>query len=165
MKPRKALSSVFGTLIDAVALPLVGFALGNIIGTLAGGQVADRFVFHRINIAAMLTIAGCVALPWFLWQPGVRITVTLGVAFAFFNAMARPPLLAAMADVPPDVRGIVMGLNSTVASVGWLTAALVGGWFYAGAGFAGFGPLMAVMCIAGAAVVVPDSRVRRRRSA
>ena len=158
------LRTAYDLTIDAVALPLVGFALGNIIGTVAGGQVADRFAYCRISFAATLATAGCVALPWFLWQPGVTITVTLGVVFAFFNAMARPPLLTAMADVPPDVRGVVMGLNSTFASVGWLTAALVGGWFYAGVGFAGFGPLMAVMCIAGAAVVIPDSRVRRRHS-
>jgi DHA1 family inner membrane transport protein len=156
------LRTAYDLAIEAVALPLVGFALGNIIGTVTGGQVADRFPYRRISFAATLATAGCVALPWFLWQPSVTITVTLGVVFAFFNAMARPPLLAAMADVPPDVRGVVMGLNSTVASVGWFTAALVGGWFYAGVGFAGFGPFMAVMCIAGAVVVVPDSRIRRR---
>ena len=121
-------------------------------------------MYRRISFAVTLATAGCVALPWFLWQPGVTTTVALGVAFAFFNAMARPPLLAAMADVPPDVRGVVMGLNSSVASIGWLVAALVGGWFYAGVGFAGFGPMMAVMCIAGAVIVVPDSRLRRRYS-
>lgn len=158
------LRTAYDLTIDAVALPLAGFALGNIVGTVAGGQVADRFAYRRISFAATLATAGGVALPWFLWQPGITITVTLGVAFAFFNAMARPPLLAAMADVPTEVRGVVMGLNSTVASVGWLTAALVGGWFYAGVGFAGFGPLMAVMCTAGALVVVPDSRVRRRHA-
>jgi len=158
------LRTAYDLAIEAVALPLVGFALGNIIGTITGGQIADRFAYRRISFATALAVAGCVALPWFLWQPGVTITVALGVVFAFFNAMSRPPLLAAMADVPPEVRGVIMGLNSTFASLGWLTAALVGGWFYTGVGFVGFGPLMAVMCIAGAVVVVPDSRIRQRHS-
>ncbi|OED42783.1 hypothetical protein AB833_05470 [Chromatiales bacterium (ex Bugula neritina AB1)] len=148
--------------IDKVALPLVVFALGNILGTFVGGQVADRFPYRRISFAVALAIAGCIAIPWFLWQPGVIITVTLGVLFAFFDAISRPPLLAALAEVPPDVRGVIMGMNSSIASIGWLIAALVGGWFYAGVGFSGFSPLMSAMCFVGALVVVPDSRVRQR---
>jgi len=148
--------------IESVALPLVGFALGNIVGTILGGQVADRFPRRRIIFAVALCIAGCVALPWFLWQPSLKITVALGVVFAFFDALARPSLLAALADVPEEVRGVVMGMNSSIASIGWLTAALVGGWFYSGVGFGGFGPFMAVMCFVAAAVVIPDSRVRQQ---
>ena len=143
-------------------MPLVGFALGNIAGTVIGGQVADRFPYRRINFAVALAIAGLLAVPWFLWRTSVPLTVTLGVLFAFFNAIARPSLLAALAEVPTEARGLVMGLNSSVASIGWLTAALVGGWFYISVGFGGFGPLMAVMCVAGALLVVPDSRVRLR---
>jgi DHA1 family inner membrane transport protein len=148
--------------IDAVAVPLAGFAIGNIAGTVVGGQVADRLPYRRINFALALATSGVVALPWFVLQWGVHFTVALGVAFAFFNALGRPSLLAALADVPSEVRGVVMGMNSSVASIGWLTAALVGGWLYAGIGFAAFGPLMAVMCLAGALVVVPDSKIRQR---
>ncbi len=156
------LRTTYGLAIDAVALPLAGFALGNIAGTIAGGQVADRLPFRRISFAVALVTSGCLALPWFLLQWGVAFTVTLGVLFAFFNALGRPSLLAALADVPAEVRGVVMGMNSSVASIGWLTAALVGGWLYASVGFSAFGPLMGLMCLAGALVVVPDSRIRQR---
>ena len=156
------LRTTYSLPIDAVALPLVGFALGNIAGTIAGGQIADRFAYRRISFAICLAMAGVVALPWFVWQTSVGVTVVLGIAFAFFNALCRPSLLAALADVPPDVRGVVMGLNGSIASVGWLIAALVGGWLYAGIGFGGFGPLMCIMCLTGALIVVPDSRLRRR---
>ena len=152
----------YGLPIESVALPLAGFALGNIVGTILGGQAADRFSRRRIIFAVALCIAGCVALPWFLWQPSLEITVALGVVFAFFNALARPSLLAAIADVPEEVRGVVMGMNNSIASIGWLTAALVGGWFYTGVGFGSFGPFMAVMCFVAAAVVIPDSRKRRQ---
>ena len=149
--------------IESVALPLVGFALGNITGTIIGGQLADRYPYRRVSFAVALCAAGCIALPWFLWQPSLKITAGLGVVFAFFNALARPSLLAALADVPKEVRGVVMGMNSSIASIGWLTAALVGGWFYASVGFGGFGPFMAVMCFLAAAVVTPDSRIRRQQ--
>ncbi len=149
--------------IESVALPLVGFALGNIVGTIVGGQVADRFPYRRISFAISLCVAGCTAIPWFLWQTSLYVTVSLGVAFAFFNALSRPSLLAALADVPENVRGVVMGMNSSIASIGWLAAALIGGWFYSGIGFGGFGPLMAVMCFLAAAVVIPDSRLRHQQ--
>jgi len=155
------LRTVYGLPIEAVAMPLVGFALGNIAGTLVGGQVADRFAYRRISFAVALSIAGCLAVPWFSWQPGLLPTTFIGIVFAFFNAVARPSLLAALADVPAESRGVVMGLNSSVASVGWLIAALVGGWFYAGVGFSGFGPLMSLMCIVSALIVLPDSRLMK----
>jgi DHA1 family inner membrane transport protein len=148
--------------VDAVALPLAGFATGNIAGTFVGGQIADRLPYRRINFAVSLTLAGCVAIPWFIWQPGVSVTVMFGIVFAFFNALARPSLLAALADVPTDVRGTVMGLNSSIASIGWLTAALAGGWVYAEIGFHSFGPLMAIMCLLGAVAVIPDSRMTQK---
>ncbi len=156
------LRTVYDLPIEAVAFPLVLFAIGNIIGTVAGGQVADRLPYRRISFAIALCCAGCIALPWFLWQQSPFVTITFGVAFAFFNALSRPSLLAALAEVPANVRGVVMGLNSSFASVGWLVAALVGGWLYAGIGFTGFGPVMFVMCLMASAVVVPDSRIRYR---
>ncbi len=68
--------------------------------------------------------------------------------------------MAALADVPRDHRGLIMGLNGAVASIGWLSAAMLGGWLYAGIGFVGFSPLIAFMCFVAAVVVIPDSRVR-----
>lgn len=148
--------------IDAVAVPLALFALGNILGTFVGGQVADRFNHRRISFATALIFAGLIAIPWFMLKSSITVTVSLGVLFAFFNALSRPSLLAAMADVPVGSRGVIMGLNSSIASLGWLTAALVGGWLYSGIGFGGFGPVMATMCTLAALVVLPDSRIRIR---
>lgn len=148
--------------IAQVALPLFGFALGNILGTIIGGQIADKLPNRRVSFGLMLLIAGVFAMVWFTWRPGLLGTALLGVGFSLFDAISRPPLLAAMADVPPEVRGLVMGLNSSIASIGWLTAALIGGWLYAGAGFGAFGPLMLVMCVVGALVVLPDSRIWKR---
>ena len=158
------LRTEYGMAIDAVAIPLIGFAIGNISGTFIGGQVADKFPYRRISFAVAIIVAGCIAIPWFAWRPGINVTFALGVAFAFFDGLSRPSLLAAMADVPKDVRGLIMGLNSSVASIGWLAAALLGGWLYAGVGFWGFSPLMATMCLLSAVVVLPDTRLRLQHS-
>jgi predicted MFS family arabinose efflux permease len=45
--------------------------------------------------------------------------------------------------VPDEVRGTVLGLNVTSASLGWLGAAALGGWVLSRHGFAAFGPLAA----------------------
>ncbi len=158
------LRTAYGLPISAVAVPLALFATGNIVGTVFGGQVADRFAYRRISFAAALVCAGAIALPWFLLQSSLTLTISLGVAFAFFNALSRPSLLAAMADVPSDVRGVIMGLNSSIASIGWLSAALIGGWLYSGIGFNGFGLVMAAMCSVAAIIVLPDSRIRTRQN-
>lgn len=150
--------------INAVAIPLIVFALGNILGTVVGGQVADRFAYRRISFSIAVVIAGLLAVPWFLWPAGLSVTILFGGLFAFFNGVARPSLLAALADVPTEVRGVVMGLNSSIASIGWLIAALLGGWLYAGTGFSGFSVLMVVMCLSAAAMVVPDSRMGQQQS-
>lgn len=95
-------------------------------------------------------------MPWRL-----LFAASIGVFAATATGSTRAPLTA-RAEAPTAVRGVIMGLNSSVASIGWLTAALFGGWLYAGVGFGGFGPLMAMMCFAAAAIVVPDSRMRVR---
>ena len=154
------LRTAYDLQIEAVALPLVGFAVGNITGTLLGGQLADRFPFRRASIAGMLLLSGGFALAWFLWTPGLVTTTLLGIGFSLCNALSRPPLMAALADGPTEVRGVIMGLNSSVASIGWLTASVIGGWLYLGVGFNGFGPLMLFACAMGALVVLPDRKLR-----
>lgn len=64
----------------------------------------------------------------------------LGIGFSLFNALSPPPLIAALADLPEEVRGAIMNLNSFVASIGWITTSVVGGRLYLGVGFKGFGP-------------------------
>ncbi|MBT3334533.1 MAG: hypothetical protein HN394_23765, partial [Rhodospirillaceae bacterium] len=72
----------------------------------------------------------------------------------FFTALSRPSLTAALANVPGEIRGTVMGLNSTAASFGWLAAASLGGWLLSTVGFVGFGPLAAVLSVLGATLAL-----------
>ncbi len=148
------LQSTYGLSLNAVALPLALFALGNILGTLLGGQLADRLA-NRLGIFAVAMVASAAAaLVLFGWQTDLTTSVALGFAYVFCNAIARPSLMASLADVPEHVRGTVMGLNVTCSSLGWLGAAGLGGWMIGAYGFAGFGPLAAAVAVIGAGIAV-----------
>lgn len=146
------LQATYGLSPAQVAVPLAVVALGNILGTVAGGQMADRLPDRRRVFAAAMAGSAVVAVALYGWTPGLAGTVALGFAYVFANAVARPSLMAALADVPDGVRGTVLGLNVTFASFGWLGASAVGGWVMTLWGFGGFGPLAAGAALAGAAL-------------
>jgi predicted MFS family arabinose efflux permease len=152
------LQSTFGLSLDSVALPLAAFALGNIVGTVLGGQLADRLPNRLAIFAASMAASAIAALALFAWRDDLTTSIALGFAYVFCNAIARPSLMASLGDVPEHVRGTVMGLNVTCSSLGWLGAAGLGGTMIATFGFAGFGPLTALVAVLGAALAL----VRRR---
>jgi MFS transporter, DHA1 family, inner membrane transport protein len=152
------LQSTYSLALSEVALPLGVFALGNIAGTLLGGQLADRLPDRLAIFASAMLASAVAALALFGWQQDLQTSVALGFGYVFFNAITRPSLMASLADVPEHVRGTVMGLNVTSNSIGWMGAAGLGGWMIGSFGFAGFGPLAAAVAIIGGGLAL----VRRR---
>ena len=144
------LQATYGLSPAGVAIPLGIFAIGNILGTVLGGQAADRLADRSRTFAVSMLGSGAVAVALFGWTPGLWETVALGFLYALVSAVSRPSLMAALANVPDEVRGTVLGLNVTSASVGWLGAATLGGWIMATVGFWGFGPFAAVVAVGGA---------------
>ena len=84
-----------------------------------------------------------------MWHPSPAVSVALGFLYVMLNALGRPSYMAALAAVPEDVRGTVLGLNGTSASVGWIGAAALGAAMIGSVGFEGFGPLAAALALAG----------------
>jgi DHA1 family inner membrane transport protein len=152
------LQSTYALALSAVAVPLCVFAIGNILGTLLGGQLADRLPDRLAVFATAMFASGVAAIALFGWQAGVRTSVALGFCYVFCNAIARPSLMASLSRVPEHVRGTVMGLNVTCNSIGWLSAAGLGGWMIGGYGFAGFGPLAAVVAVIGGSLALAGRR-------
>lgn len=152
------LQSTYALSLTMVALPLAVFAFGNIVGTVLGGQLADRLRDRFAIFGSALLVSGVIAIALFGWPIDAQTSVALGFTYVFFNAIARPSLMASLSAVPEHVRGTVMGLNVAANSVGWLGAAALGGWMIGSFGFAGFGPLTAVIAGIGAALAL----VRRR---
>lgn len=152
------LQATYGLTPAGVAIPLGIMALGNILGTVLGGQAADRLPDRSRTFAVAMVSSGAAAMALFGWTPGLPGTVALGFAYATCSAMARPSLMAALANVPEEVRGTVLGLNVTAASLGWLGAASLGGWIMVGIGFVGFGPFALAVALVAAALALGGRR-------
>jgi len=141
-----------------LALALLLVALGNLVGNLVGGQLADRLHNRPLTLGISLGSAALLALPLLLWQPGLWISVLIGCVYSFLTAIGRPSLLAALSDVPAQVRGAIFGINVTVSSVGWLLAAGVGGVLVARLGFGSLGLFCALAGLVGSAFAVAHRR-------
>lgn len=148
------LQATYDLSLAQVALPLAIFAGGNILGTLIGGQLADRLRNRLRTFALAMVAAAVMALALFGWRIGATTSVALGFLYMFCDALARPSLMAALASVPEEVRGTVLGLNGACASVGWIGAAGLGGWVLGHGGFGGFGPLAATLALVSAGLAV-----------
>jgi DHA1 family inner membrane transport protein len=148
------LQSTYQVSLDAVALPLAIFASGNILGTILGGQLADKLPDRLMIYAVAMLTSGVAALGLFGLRSSVTMSVGLGFLYVFLNAIARPAMMASLAQVPAHVRGTVMGWNVTCSSVGWMGAAGLGGWMLGIQGFAGFGPMTMVVAVIGAGLAL-----------
>ena len=149
------LQSTYNVGLDEVALPLAIFASGNILGTILGGQLADKLPNRLMIFAVAMVASGIAALGLFGWRGSMTTSVGMGFLYVFLNAIARPAMMASLAQVPAHIRGTVMGWNVTCSSVGWMGAAGLGGWMLGIEGFSGFGPLtmMVAVIAAGLALV------------
>jgi DHA1 family inner membrane transport protein len=148
------LQSTYNVNLDAVAVPLAIFASGNILGTILGGQLADRLTNRLMIFAIAMVTSGIASLGLFGWRTSLETSVGLGFVYVFLNALARPALMASLAQVPTHIRGTVMGWNVTCSSIGWMGAAGLGGWMLGVQGFAGFGPLTMVVAVIGACLAL-----------
>jgi len=144
------LQAIYRLSLAETAIPLAVFALGNVLGTILGGQLADRLRDRLRTFAVTMALSGLAALGLFMWHPAPAISVALGFVYVMLNALGRPSYMAALASVPDEVRGTVLGLNGTSASVGWICAAGLGAAMISTVGFEGFGPLGAVLGVLGA---------------
>jgi MFS transporter, DHA1 family, inner membrane transport protein len=156
------LQATYGMSLAAIAIPLAVFAMGNVAGTILGGQLADRVHDRLMTFAVAMALSGIAALFLFMWHPGPVATVALGFVYVLLNALGRPSYMAALAAVPEEVRGTVLGLNGSSASVGWIGAAGLGAAMIGWVGFEGFGPLAAALALVGAAGAMWNRRSAAR---
>ncbi len=145
--------------LAALALPLALMAIGNVVGTILGGQLADRFYDRLLTFAVFMVVSGVIALALFLWHPTPAVSIALGSLYVMANALGRPSLMASYAAVPEHVRGTVMGLSGASASLGWVGAAALGAVIIGFGGFGGFGPLALLLAAIGAAIALWCRRI------
>jgi DHA1 family inner membrane transport protein len=131
----------YETSLEALALGLAVVALGNLAGSLLGGDLSDRLRSRTVLAAGSLALTGLLALPLLLWQPGLLGSIALGFVYLTVNAVGRPALLASTSEVSNEARGALLGANMTFASFGWLGAQALGGWLIGTYGFSVFAML------------------------
>jgi DHA1 family inner membrane transport protein len=157
------LISTYQVPLEGLALALLLVTLGNLVGNMAGGQLADRVRSRELLYGVSLVLTGGIALPLLLWTPSLEISIGLGFAYTLANAIGRPAFMSALASVPEAVRGTVLGSNVTFASVGWIAAAAFGGWLIASSGFGSLGIFCAASAMLGAAVLGVGGLLASRR--
>ena len=143
------LQEAYGTSLGGLALVLALVAAGNLIGNIFGGRIADRTRARARVFALSSALTAVLVLPLLSWHPGLLPSVILGFVFSFVNAAGRPSLMATLAEMPPELRSALFGLNITMASLGWLLAGSVGAWLIAVSGFAGLGAFSALVAALG----------------
>lgn len=151
--------------LELLAGVLLVVALGNLFGNMLGGQLADRVPSREGLYGLSLALTGLIVLPLLFWTPRLEVSIALGFAYSFANSVGRPAFMSALSAVPESVRGTVLGLNVTFASVGWISAATVGGWLMAAFGFSSLGIFCAASAFFGTGVLVVGSLLAGRRVA
>ncbi len=152
------LQNTYGIALRGLAGILALVAAGNLMGNLIGGRIADRARSRSRVFAIGSALTSVLALPLLAWHPGLVVSVALGFLYSFVNAAGRPSLMAALAEVPSELRSALFGLNITMASLGWLLAGSVGGWLVAVGGFTVLGAFSAVVAALGCVVVLFSAR-------
>ena len=76
--------------LEGLAVALLLVTLGNLIGNMAGGQLADRVRSRELLYGVSLAVTGLIALPLLLWTPGLEISIGLGFVYTLANAIGRP---------------------------------------------------------------------------
>ena len=141
-----------------LALPLALVAGGNFLGNMLGGRLSDTVRDRALLYAVTALGTGAVAVALFVMAPATVPAIGLAVLYGLVNGMSRPALISLLSSVPPEVRGTVLGINITCASIGWVTSAIVGGMLAATGDWAMLGWVVAVLGIAGAGLGVLGRR-------
>lgn len=134
-------------------VPLMLVAGCSFLGNMLGGRVTDRVGNRPLLFTLAALATGSLALALFL--PAWEVTPAVGIACGFMlvNGASRPPLFALLGGVPAPVRATVLGINISCASVGWMSAALLGGLLVAGEAWAAMGWVSAGLSLVGAGLV------------
>jgi len=137
-----------------LTLPLAVMAAGNLVGNWVGGRIADGVPDRTRSFALSSLATGVAGILLFAFDLGLWPAVWLGFAYALVNALGRPAIIAVLSEVPNESRGAILGLNITCASVGWITAAAIGGVLIERYGLWSLAPLTASLSLLGAVLAL-----------
>ncbi len=145
-----------------LTVPLALMAIGNLAGNAIGGRLADGLRERELGFAACSLATGLAACALFAWDFGFTASVTLGFVYALVNALGRPTVVAVLSNVSSEMRGALLGLNITCASLGWIAAAAIGGLLIEHVGVPSLAAFTGAMSLLGAALAYLSRYLARR---
>lgn len=110
------------------AVVLTAYLVGQAVGTLAGGVLADRMDRRRL-LAALCALSVPLHVLAYLLPPGSAASLVAAAAAGFVNQAILPPVVVIALELTPGSAalssGLVMGLAWAAGSVGVLGAGVV----------------------------------------
>jgi len=121
---------------DASVLPLIVglYGLGNVVGNIAGGRLADRSVMGSIYVILLGTVLILAGYAWLVqYKAGALVLVFL---VGTIGSMLVPPLQTRLLDASPGAQSLASSLTHSALTMANALGALLGalviawGWGY-----------------------------------
>ena len=146
---------------DGIALVLLIFGIGAVVGNLAGGQLTDRIGATRTLL--ILALSQAAFTPWFSAMPlpmlGLSALILLWSIFGWAFMAAQQVRLIAL---DPNNVSVLLALNAAAIYVGSAIGALIGGFVIEGYGLGALGWFASVGAVAAALVLALSNQWNRR---
>jgi predicted MFS family arabinose efflux permease len=140
------------TLTTSQLAPLISsMAMGQLVGVLAGGPLADKCSKLKICLLASILL-GMTGLAFILFTQYVWLSVFWGGLFMGFYGVSRPAYFSLMALVSSTARGTVMGIQAVSNHLGRAVGAAVGGLVLSFAGYEFLGIICLILSVVASAM-------------
>jgi DHA1 family inner membrane transport protein len=150
----------FGMSHAQASAALLAFGVAGVAGNFLAKRLADRWSADRLIAASLLTLVvvfvGLQLAPAAAWIP-----FPLLVAWAASNDVFMPSQQRRLADMAPQVRGLVLALNSSALYAGMSLGSLAAGLVSARVGLRNLPLVSAAMLLAGLAILALSRRLAR----
>ncbi len=146
---------------DEIALVLLIFGFGAVLGNLAGGQLTDRIGPARTLL--ILALSQAAFMPWFSALPfpliGLLVLIVLWSIFGWAFMAAQQVRLIAL---DPTKASVLLALNAAAIYLGSAIGALLGGFVIEAFGLGALGWFASAGAIAAALVLVLSNQLNNR---
>ncbi len=125
-------------------------AIGQLIGTLSGGPMADRRSRTKIMAISQVLVGIC-GMGLLFWAGNLWLSVVMGGLFMWFAYISRPAYMALMVMISSTARGTVSGIQATSNHLARATGAWMGGLALTLSGYSFLGLLCIIISITASA--------------
>lgn len=124
-----AFVDLHGMALSQAQLALTIYLIGNAIGILVGGAIADRTIYHeRVAMIGFLATAAIIFLIGVSTWPGLGVVAAMAVAGLLFGMIMPSRDMLVRAVTPPGQTGKVFGFVTAGFNVGGIVTPILFGW-------------------------------------